>query len=78
MKRGKRDRFTPNGIDCYFVTVMTDNRFKQQCRDDHVSFRRGGRILLFTPERSDFALLFFCFCLAFAPFSPRSLYYNFS
>lgn len=30
MKRGKRDGFTPNGIDYYFVTVMTDNRFKQQ------------------------------------------------
>lgn len=45
MKRGKGDRFTTNGIDCYFLTAMTDNRFfffffffKQQCRDDLVRF----------------------------------------
>lgn len=76
MKQGKRDRFTPNGIDCYFVTVMTDNRFKQQCRDDLICFV-ARTILLFTPEQSDFALL--------SPSLPRvcsflacSLYDNFS
>lgn len=68
MKQGKRDRFTPNGIDCYFVTLMTDNRFKQQCRDDLICFVMRT-ILLFTPEQSDFALLSLLF-LTFAPFSP--------
>lgn len=60
MKRGEGDRFTPSGIDCYFVTIMTDNQFKQQTLGRFCSFRREDD-LLFTPKRSDLVLLLFSF-----------------
>lgn len=46
MKRGDGNRFTPSGIDCYFVTVMTDNRFKQQTSGQSRSFRRENDFIV--------------------------------